>query len=271
MHSNAHLQQNAEHAKVHIHHLEIHVSHACNLRCANCSHYCDIGYPQKINHDDALGSILAWSKKLHIDQFALLGGEPLLEKRVTEYVRIAAEAFPLAERRLVTNGVLLHAHDDALAQAIKETNTRLIISSHAIPENQKPLLAKSLSKLKHWIQKYALNVTIKPIDSRWFKLYHGLGKKMLPFDDRCPEQSRARCVTPCVNLHEGALWKCPPLAYLPMVIESLHYKKAWEPYLAYRPLQLSASVQELAHIATDSHCCAMCPKTPKLDLVQHAL
>jgi len=254
--------------KAHIHHLELHVSHSCNLRCANCSHYCNIGYHKKIDHVAALESIEAWSKRITVKQFALLGGEPLIEKRVTDYIRKAAEVFPYAERRLVTNGVLLYNHSDDLAKLISETKTRLIVSLHVIPEQQKSKMLKSLSVLNRWIKEYSVNATIKAIDSRWFQIYRGTDCDILPFAENNPAESKRHCTTPCVNLVEGALWKCPPLAYLPMIIDKLRYRKAWEPYLAYQPLQLSASDEAINNLPKDTHCCEMCPTHPKLDMVQ---
>lgn len=257
--------------RVPLRHVETHVSHACNLTCGNCSHYCDIGYPEKIDHDAALASIVAWSKRIRIKQFALLGGEPLIEKRLADYVLTVADVFSYAERRVVTNGVMLYKYDDSFAKRIKDTETRLIVSLHVVPESRKEALAKSLAMLKGWIQKYSLDVTIKPIDSRWFRLYRGRGVNILPFTDGDQDRSREHCVTPCVNLHQGALWKCPPLAYLPMIAKKLKYKEAWEPYLQYRPLQLSASDEELHLLSSDSSCCGMCPVAPKLDVQQRAM
>ena len=254
--------------KVFVGHLEVHVSHLCNLRCKGCTHYCDIGYAEKIDHDAALDSLKAWARRIHIKQFAMLGGEPLLEKRLPEYIKLASELFYYAERRVVTNGVLLHKWDDSLPKLISETGTRLIVSLHLAGEKRKEEQAKSFALLKEWVKKYDLDLTIKDIDYRWFRIYQGQGLHMRPFEDNRPETSRANCVTPCVNLHKGALWKCPPLAYLPMVIDKLKYKKDWEPYLQYRPLTLEATDDELCALSFDTACCGMCPAAPATDLVQ---
>lgn len=251
--------------KAYIPHLETHVTHSCNLKCKNCSHYCDIGYYAPIDHRSKIESIKEWSQKIVIDKFAILGGEPLLESQVTDYIESVAKCFKNAERRLVTNGLLLHYYDDAFAKLIKKTNTRLIISLHIIPEGQKESLLKSLRLVKEWIIRYSINATIKPLNFPWFKIYHGYGHEILPFNDNNPKMSRAHCVTPCVNLHEGALWKCPPLAYLPNIIDKLKYKNLWKPYLKYQPLQISATYEELNNISKDINCCDMCPQNPQID------
>ena len=257
-------------SKVFIWHLETHVSHLCNLRCDGCTHYCDIGYAEKIDHDAALDSLKAWAKRLHIKQFAMLGGEPLLEKRLPDYIKLVAEQFGYAERRVVTNGVLLHKWDESLPELISETRTRLIVSLHVAGGKHKEDLARSFALLKEWIKKYDLNVTVKDIDYRWFRIHRGQGVDMLPFEDGKPELSRARCVTPCVNLHRGLLWKCPPLAYLPMIIGKLRHRVAWERYLQYRPLGLDATDDELLALSSDADCCGMCPAAPEQDLMQNS-
>lgn len=259
-------EKNMPPKKVQIERLEMHVVHACNIRCKNCSHYCDIGYARRIDHDAALESIGEWSRRISISRFSLLGGEPLLEKRVVDYIEKVAAAFPYADRRLVTNGILLYKYDDSFAQLIKSTNTRLVISLHVVPDQYREKQMKSFATLKEWIKKYSLKATIKEINTKWFKLYHGNGYEIRPYNDNNAAESRKHCLTPCVNLHEGTLWKCPPLAYLPMIIEKLHYKRDWAPYLAYRPLQISASDEALASLSSDSSCCGMCPANPKLDM-----
>lgn len=190
--------------KAYIPHLETHVTHLCNIKCKNCSHYCDIGYHTPIDHCSKIESIKEWSQRLVVDKFAILGGEPLLENQVTHYIECVAKYFGNAERRLVTNGILLHHYDDSFAKLIKKTNTRLIISLHIIPENKKESLLKSIKLVKKWIIKYSINATIKPLNFPWFKIYHGYGEDILPYNDNDPKMSRAHCVTPCVNLHEGA-------------------------------------------------------------------
>ena len=58
---------------------------------------------------------------------------------------------------------------------------------------------------------------MRPSVVHWLAQYKGFGDKMEPFEDNNPKSSWNACVSKlCVQLHQGKLWKCPALAYLPM-------------------------------------------------------
>ena len=57
---------------------------------------------------------------------------------------------------------------------------------------------------------------------------------MLPFEDDRPRQSWEICSTKaCKQLHDGKLWKCPPLAYLKLQETKYNLSPKWDPYLGY--------------------------------------
>src|SRR5207244_5365780 len=60
--------------------LELHVTHACNLACESCSHYSDHGHRGNLDLAEADRWMAAWSGRLHIEQFNLLGGEPTIHR-----------------------------------------------------------------------------------------------------------------------------------------------------------------------------------------------
>ena len=58
--------------------LEFHAAHACNLYCAQCSHYSNFHAGGIVSVDEARANFDAWQGRLAPKQIAILGGEPTL-------------------------------------------------------------------------------------------------------------------------------------------------------------------------------------------------
>ena len=109
--------------------LEIHVAHACNLRCESCSHYTNQGHQGIVSVEEAERWMIAWKRRIQPRLFAMVGGEPGLHPHLAEFVRVARRHWPAAELRLISNGFLLGGHPD-LPTALRETDTCLCVSIH---------------------------------------------------------------------------------------------------------------------------------------------
>lgn len=245
--------------------LEFHITHACNLRCQGCLHYCDLQYHEPVDIAEMLANLKLWSQRLIPDSVRILGGEPLLEPGVLDYLYGCAEYFPQVRRQLITNGILLERWGSELPAALNATETELLISEHPMTPSQKSRFDKGLHMVGEWRKKWPFAVCILPFidDSQWKTTYRGVGIDMLPFEDNDPALSRKTCTSiNCKHLLNGKLYMCPELAYLPLVVNKLTNKRAWEPYLEYTPLDFSASDEELAVFCAnkgDLQYCAMCP------------
>jgi hypothetical protein len=69
----------------------------------------------------------------------------------------------------------------------------------------------------------------------------------------------------CFQLFEDGLWKCAPLAYLPLQARRFRLSAKWDPYLKYRPLRPGCSDAEIAEFFARKAepFCAMCPSRPE--------
>ena len=192
----------------------------------------------------------------------------MLHKDAEKYVRLCAECFPKAKRDFVTNGLLLRKRKSILP-VLMETDTILTISLHPLTSRRQEDLVNDAVNLARQYQDKGLRLNIARSTSRWRKPYREEGAAMLPFADGDPEKSFSCCGSPCPTLHQGKLWKCPPLAYLPLIVDSLETKRFWEPYLQYKPLEIDASEEKLAAFAKgDSQFCDMCPTEPHMVSVE---
>ena len=243
-------------------HLEMHIIHTCNLMCKYCAHYCDFGYTGEVPYAQGAEWLRAWGERLAPRTFRILGGEPLLHKDAEKYIRLCAQCFPKATREFVTNGLFLRKRED-LFPALIETHTILTISLHPLKSQQQAAALNSALALAYRYMSEGLFLRVDDTTGRWGKSYLGEGAAIMPFSDGDSEQSFQRCgCSYCKTLHQGKLWKCPPLAYLPLIVDQLETKRYWEPYLQYTPLGVDASDAEIAaFIEGDSQFCGMCAAT----------
>jgi len=112
--------------------IEYQVADECNLKCCGCMHFSNL--VKTANHPDIsdfITSLKHLSERFQsIKMIRLMGGEPLLNSKLDLFVRVAREFFPLAEIRIVTNGLLIPKSDDALVDAMKDTQTSFDISQY---------------------------------------------------------------------------------------------------------------------------------------------
>ncbi|RFZ80349.1 glycosyltransferase [Lacrimispora amygdalina] len=112
---------------------ETHVVDHCNLNCKACSHYCNLIKEPKMcdleqYHKDVrkLGD-LWWN----VSRLRLMGGEPLLNPELPEWIKVTREVFPAADLSVVTNGLLLGEHLAPLFEVMR--NCRCVFHISAYP------------------------------------------------------------------------------------------------------------------------------------------
>jgi organic radical activating enzyme len=243
--------------------VEMHVAHACTLQCTGCTHYADHRLRGVVSL--AVGSdwLRSWGVRIQPVHFSFLGGEPLLNPAVPNFLRLARSLWPLTRLRLVTNGLLLH-RTPMLWAVLAETDTLLTVSVHSRANSYRTQLAPNLELARARAREFRFRYEERDSIAGWYKLYRGHGAAMEPFTDGDPNASWAACLTKhCVTLQDNALWKCPPLAHLPLVAARLGLaeRSSWQPYLRYRPLRITATADEIrAFFALGAESfCGMCP------------
>ena len=92
-----------------IHYLRISVTDRCNLRCEYCMPEEGI---QLLNHSDILSleEMAAFTEvavKNGIDKVRITGGEPLVRKGITDFVKLLAKIEGIRDLSMTTNGILL--------------------------------------------------------------------------------------------------------------------------------------------------------------------
>lgn len=248
-------------------HLEIHVAHACNLACDNCSHYSDYAHKGIVSLEEADRWMGAWSGRIEPGAFSLVGGEPTIHPDLPGFVELAFRHFPRAHLRLVTNGFFLHRHPRLPEVLARLPDAALYLSIHHDSPEYREQAAPIEALVREWIARHGIRVVCYRSWQQWRQRYHGHGEAMMPFDDRAPRRSWETCdAKGCPQLFEGKLWKCSPLAYLRMQHGKVGLPAAWQAYLAYRPLEPGCPHGDLRRFFAreEEPACGMCPAEPRI-------
>jgi len=251
-------------------HLEIHITHECNLTCDGCLYYTNHRHTGTIPIEELRTALAKWSRRVVPKSFAILGGEPCLHRDLTDIVYLAREQWPepATKMEVVTNGLLLHVHPE-LPKALSATKTGLYISVHstaAISPRYHEMMVRPLDLARRWEKEYGIELEIAE-QSDWYRGYKGHGPDVEPFEDGDSQKSWDNCVTgqQCFQISEGRVWKCAPLAYLGLQARAFALSEKWQPYLDYRALEPECTDAELAAFfeKTAEPVCGMCPSNPQ--------
>jgi len=231
---------------VNIKYLEMHVTHACNLACESCSHYSNHSHRGLLDLEEAAASVANWSKRVSVKRFRLLGGEPTIHPMLPEFVKLARRHLADATVEIVTNGFFLHRHPGLPYLLDDLGNCEITVSVHHNSPEYMQKIRPVLDLIATWRKKHKFGIIIRHSYKNWTRRYNGFGSNMLPYEDGEPQASWSICpARSCIQLFEGALWKCGPIAYLKLQNERYNLSDRWKRYLEYRPLYLDASDDEL--------------------------
>lgn len=92
-------------------HLESNVTVACQLRCVSCNHFTSIQaarFKASMMPPEILERDLAhFGRVAHVDRWAAIGGEPLLNPRLVEILQVARRSGVMDKIEVWTNGIAL--------------------------------------------------------------------------------------------------------------------------------------------------------------------
>ena len=249
-----------------IENLELHITHRCNLVCESCSHYCNQNLTGELTLSEAESWVEGWSKRIEPNIFSILGGEPTLHPGMMEFLLIARKYWKNTHLRIVTNGFLLGLHPELPEFLAKDNNSCLYISIHHNSSKYNEAFQSVINLVEKWQQNYQFQIHYYESYKYWTRRYIVSDNNIFPFTDNDPQKSWEHCEAKhCIQLSEGCLWKCAPLAYLPLLERTHGISESWNRYLEYTPLDLSCSDEELTKFIEKKSeiYCAMCPAVPE--------
>ena len=124
--------------KPYLRYFEYHVSDHCNLKCRGCGHYSNFATPRfgdlkKYTRDLKRLKELFWG----IRTIRLMGGEPLLNKELPDFMSCTRDIFPDADIMVVTNGLLIPGIEEDILKIMNRYCIRFDISLYPPTEKIK--------------------------------------------------------------------------------------------------------------------------------------
>lgn len=243
--------------------LEIHAWHGCNLFCESCSHYSSLGLRGGPSAKECESWMAAWAMRVVPRTFSIVGGEPTLNRGLSQIVQAAAEIWSGSRIRLVTNGLQLSRHPELprVLAAIGERSHLEIASHHPSPEFR-ARFAPVWKIAADWKNQYGIAIRFVDASSRWTRRYH-YADGAIQFMDGNPRLAWEACEgKKCPQIFEGHLWKCPPVAYFGLMSERTSVDSRYLEMLSrYRSLEPACTDRELAEFLgrEDEAVCGICP------------
>ncbi|MCL2438809.1 MAG: radical SAM protein [Coriobacteriia bacterium] len=188
-----------------LHYLEYHVASQCNMNCKGCFHFSNLVDPdadfpslEQFRQDIKRLSILFGSVSI----IRLVGGEPLLNPQLPQFISATREAFPKAKIALLSNGLRYKKIEGELLDVIKSADAEVQISLY------QPMLARR-DKMKRHFEQVDIRHHISDSVDRFAKYVNMAG-------DSDPHKSVRQCpASRCTFLGAGSIARCP----LPFNIE----------------------------------------------------
>lgn len=141
--------QDISELKPYLNYLTVHLYEQCNLNCKGCSHLTNIIIDDDLYPEiDRFGNDLRQLKKFFcgVERIDLLGGEPLLNNNLANYIEVTREVFEDADIHVVSNGLLVCNITEQLLQVLRQENVILDITSYPPTMQKKANIVRFLTR-----------------------------------------------------------------------------------------------------------------------------
>lgn len=190
--------------KVRLPFFEVWVGQKCNLKCANCCHL--IPYTNAKLYD--IKKIISDCKYVlsicDIDFFSILGGEPFLNRDISELINFVADCDAITTGKIVTNGTVLP--DQETLQALINLKGKLEVRIDEYPGTEKKVEAFYDLLIQNNIKCHITRFKPKK-ESSWKMLSSPLQDKQAAIMTETLFQSCQ--VRHCYTLADGEFTSCP--------------------------------------------------------------
>jgi hypothetical protein len=201
-----------------------------------------------------------------------MGGEPLINPELKQWIRGLRELLPTSPIRFSTNGELLDKHLDVLDVAHEAGNFVFKITVHQHSERVEAVIRKVFSMYK-WEPVYEFGIyrykttnglrfqVNRPLT--FIKYYKNDYANMMPFNSNPAESFEICMQQKCPLMFQGKLYKCSTLGGLEQTLDRFRITDpAWEPYRG-QYVTPDSSDEDIAAFLNNygrpHRVCTMCP------------
>ncbi len=201
-----------------ISHIEISLCYHCNLNCARCMHCSPIAPVYYMPLDIFEKDIARMSKITNskIRNVMLLGGEPLLNKNIEEYIKITRKYFKNSQIVISTNGLLLNDMPEQFWQTCAKYNIEIWHTLYPL-HTKNPNLSKSYQKAIQY------KVILSPYTRYTFAQMNLDDKKQ---NKICETYKKCRYRIKSTMIDNGILYPCPVIFSTKLFLNKYFKSKA---------------------------------------------
>lgn len=212
--------------KTYMHLAQITLTERCSLKCKKCAHAC---YNVDNRSDDMeLSEVyrsadVFFSKVDFINEFVLIGGEPLLYKELPKAITYIGERYrdQMGIYCITTNGTIV-PHKEVL-EVCRQYNVLFRISNYS---KSLPRLRVLHKKLIDTLEQYGIEYKLSAKEGKWIDFgFDYLNKEM---NETELIQTFDHCLTPCREVRGNKLYFC---VMARSVSDNLHFNEGKNDYL----------------------------------------
>lgn len=212
--------------------IEFHVTDQCNLNCRHCSMFSGLvkenTLPDVRQYENDLKRLRSAFRSLK--RVKLLGGEPLLNPELQQYIEITRSIYPYTQILLITNGLLITAMNHDLIHCIVTNNVEIVVSYY-MPLN--PIIDDihqflSINHIRH---------RVTPIITQFYKMYDLSGSQ-----NADENFAVCGCKEGCTTLREGKLMPCFVPSVFHIAADEFHLEAENDNYIDLYREDLSRSL-----------------------------
>lgn len=181
--------------------MEFHVADHCNLNCANCEHYSGLVKEPVFPDFDKFSRDIRKLKSFinDIGLIRILGGEPLLNPQIEDYIKLVSEVYPDATIRVVTNALLLKTMPDSFFETLNSCH-----EGSGIHISLYPVMKDHIDSVISFLDEKKTLHVMSPLMETFRKQ-----QKLTPGNDDEMAKKYIHCYQKgCVNLYDGKLASC---------------------------------------------------------------
>lgn len=188
--------------------LEVHIADNCNLNCRGCTHFSPLFRTINVDYQNRIEDIEKVRNKVsNISRLDILGGEPLLNDELKNYIVDIRKLLPDTRINVFTNGILIPAQEKSLFETMRSENVYFMISEY-------PVLSGKIQEIRELLYEEGIRYQITPIRNEF----------NLPLSLSVNSKHDQLCISNgCVCVRDGKIGRCPTLMYVYKFNE--HYGK----------------------------------------------
>jgi len=223
--------------------VETMITQACNISCVGCTNYSDLRHNGYVSWKDGKKQIQDWLERVDILDFGIMGGEPLINPEVREWIQGCRDILPTSQIRFTTNGLLLHKHLDVIDLLSDIGNCVFKITVHQNDKILNEIVREIYSRFK-WESVVEYGITRHKTKNNFrfqvkrpdlfLKTYKNSYHDMMPWNSIPSEAFSNCCQQTCPLLYNGAIYKCSTAGLLADTLKRFNNPnlEQWLPYIA---------------------------------------